>query len=102
VFEDAILDMDCLHSFKHCKISVMHIFPNFNKTTLKFPMPWVWVRFPKSWKKYLMFDIVADMRMSTIAHPVHRIVELKITWNSFILTAGYKRFIKDFSTKHCI
>jgi hypothetical protein len=29
----------------------MHFFPIFNKKLLKFPIPWVWVMFPKSWKK---------------------------------------------------
>jgi hypothetical protein len=53
MFEDAILDSDCLHPFKHCKNSVMHFFPIFNKTPLKFPIPWVGVMFPKSWKKSL-------------------------------------------------
>jgi hypothetical protein len=53
MFENAILERDCLHSFNHCKISVMQFSPIFNKTSLKFPMPWVWIMFPKSWKKYL-------------------------------------------------
>jgi hypothetical protein len=35
----------------------MHFFPIFNKTPLKFPTPWVWVMFPKSWKKSLQLKI---------------------------------------------
>jgi hypothetical protein len=31
MFEDAILDSDSLHSFNHCKISVIYFFPRFNK-----------------------------------------------------------------------
>ena len=28
-------------------------FPIYNKTPLKFPIPWLWVMFPKYWKKSL-------------------------------------------------
>jgi hypothetical protein len=28
MFEDAILDSDCLHSFNQCKISIIQFFPN--------------------------------------------------------------------------
>ena len=33
------------------KITVMHFFPIFNRTPLKFPISWVWVIFPKYWEK---------------------------------------------------
>ena len=49
--EDVILDCYSLCSLNHCEIAVMYFFPNFNKTPLKFPIPRVWVMFPKYWKK---------------------------------------------------
>jgi hypothetical protein len=38
MFEDAIIDSNCLHPFiNHCKISVRHFFPIFYKTPPTFP-----------------------------------------------------------------
>ena len=34
-----------LHNCSHVN------FPNFEQNTLKFPIPWVWVMFPKYWEK---------------------------------------------------
>ena len=33
----------------HCKISIMYFSQIFNKTPLEFPVPRVWVMFPKYW-----------------------------------------------------
>jgi hypothetical protein len=36
MFEDAIIDSNCLHPFNHCNISVM-CFPNFKQNTAEMP-----------------------------------------------------------------
>jgi hypothetical protein len=59
MFEDAILGSYCLHLFNQCKFSVMHFIPIFNKILLKFPIPWGWVMFPKSWEKILASVLAA-------------------------------------------
>jgi hypothetical protein len=53
MFEDVILDSNCLHPFNHWKISVIHFSPIFNNTPLKFTIPLVCVVFVKTWKKSL-------------------------------------------------
>jgi hypothetical protein len=37
MFEDAIIDSNCLHPFYHGKIHVMHFFPIFLQNNAKIP-----------------------------------------------------------------